>query len=98
MNAMLQRREKGIILKSPQEIEAMRVAGRMAGEVLRMIAAQVRPGVTTNELNDICHQHITVQQQAIPAPLNYKGFPKSICTSVADQHQCRKPGKPPATR
>jgi len=82
MHLMLQRREKSIILKSPQEIEAMRVAGRMAGEVLRMIAAQVRPGVTTNELNDICHQYITVQQQAIPAPLNYKGFPKSICTSV----------------
>jgi methionyl aminopeptidase len=79
---MLHRRETSIILKSPQEIEAMRVAGNMAGEVLRMIGGHVRPGITTDELNDICHEHITVKQQAIPAPLNYKGFPKSICTSV----------------
>ena len=60
----------------------MRVAGRLAAEVLEMIAPHVQPGVTTNELNDICHRYIVEVQQAIPAPLNYHGFPKSICTSV----------------
>jgi len=79
---MLHRRESGIIIKSPSEIEAMRVAGNLAGEVLRMIGEHVKPGVTTDELNTICHEHIIEAQQAIPAPLNYKGFPKSICTSV----------------
>jgi methionyl aminopeptidase len=72
----------GIILKTPEEIEQMRVAGQMAGEVLAMIREYVKPGVTTDELDHICHRHITEVQQAIPAPLNYKGFPKSICTSV----------------
>jgi methionyl aminopeptidase len=71
-----------IIIKTPEEIQKMRVAGRLAAEVLEMIAPYVQPGVTTNELNDICHRFITEQQQAIPAPLNYKGFPKSICTSI----------------
>jgi methionyl aminopeptidase len=79
---MLQRRDNGIILKSPEEIEAMRVAGQLAGEVLRMIAGHVQPGISTGELDTICHEYITGTQQAIPAPLNYKGFPKSICTSV----------------
>lgn len=60
----------------------MRVAGRLAAEVLRMIAPHVQPGVTTAELDRICHAYITEEQDAIPAPLNYKGFPKSICTSV----------------
>ena len=72
----------GIVLKSPAEIEAMRVAGQLAAEVLRMIGPHVQAGVTTDELDSICHRHITEVQQAIPAPLNYKGFPKSICTSV----------------
>jgi methionyl aminopeptidase len=72
----------GIILKSRDEIEQMRVAGQLAGEVLRMIAPHVQPGVTTLELDEICHRHITEVQDAIPAPLNYRGFPKSICTSV----------------
>lgn len=79
---MLQRKDQGIILKTPREIEAMRVAGQLAGEVLQMIAEHVQPGVSTGELDEICHEYITVRQQAIPAPLNYKGFPKSICTSV----------------
>ncbi len=79
---MLQARHNGIILKSPEDIEAMRVAGQMAGEVLQMIREHVQPGVTTGELDDICHRYITEVQNAIPAPLNYKGFPKSICTSV----------------
>ena len=79
---MLQRRDNGIILKTPAEIEEMRVAGQMAGTVLRMIREHVVPGITTGELDRICHESITETQQAIPAPLNYKGFPKSICTSV----------------
>ncbi len=79
---MLKKREMGIVLKTPEEIEAMRVAGQLAAEVLQMILPHVRPGVTTGELDRICHEYITGTQQAIPAPLNYKGFPKSICTSV----------------
>lgn len=71
-----------ISIKTPDEIEKMRVAGRLAAEVLEMIAPYVIPGVTTDELDRICHNHIVDVQQAIPAPLNYKGFPKSICTSV----------------
>ena len=72
----------GIILKTPEEIEDMRVAGQLAGEVLRMIREHVRVGVTTGELDDICHAYMTEEQNVIPAPLNYRGFPKSICTSV----------------
>lgn len=71
-----------IILKTPEEIEKMRVAGRLTCDVLDMIGEYVKPGITTLELNDICHDYIVNVQQAIPAPLNYKGFPKSICTSV----------------
>ncbi len=80
--ATLQTNRMGIILKSKEEIEQMRVAGQLAGEVLRMIAPHVQPGVTTDELDRICHDYITGHQAAIPAPLNYRGFPKSICTSV----------------
>ncbi len=71
-----------ITLKSKDEIEQMRVAGHLAASVLRMIGAYVQPGITTGELDVICHEYITGHQQAIPAPLNYRGFPKSICTSV----------------
>lgn len=70
------------LIKTPDEIEKMRVAGRLAAEVLTMIGEHVRPGVTTEELNRICHDYIVGVQDAIPAPLNYRGFPKSICTSV----------------
>ena len=69
-------------IKTPEEIEKMRVAGRLAAEVLEMIAPHVVPGITTDELDRICHDYIVNQQQAIPAPLNYHGFPRSICTSV----------------
>jgi methionyl aminopeptidase len=69
-------------IKSPEDIEKMRVAGRLAAEVLRMIEPHVAPGITTDELNQICHDYIVNVQKAIPAPLNYHGFPKSICTSV----------------
>jgi methionyl aminopeptidase len=71
-----------IILKSEEDLQKMRVAGRLAGEVLEMISPHVTAGVTTNELNTLCHDYITQVQHAIPAPLNYKGFPKSICTSL----------------
>ncbi|TCK06932.1 type I methionyl aminopeptidase [Marinobacterium mangrovicola] len=71
-----------IIIKTPDEIEKMRVAGRLAAEVLEMIEPHVVPGVTTEELDRICHDYIVNEQKAIPAPLNYHGFPKSICTSV----------------
>ena len=60
----------------------MRIAGRLAVEVLEMIEPYVKAGITTNKLNTICHNYITNVQKAIPAPLNYLGFPKSICTSV----------------
>ena len=69
-------------IKNADEQNKMRTAGRLAADVLDMIGEHVRPGVTTGELNDICHRFITEEQQAIPAPLNYRGFPKSICTSV----------------
>ncbi len=72
-------------IKTPEEIEKMRVAGRLAAEVLEMIAEHVRPGVSTDHLNDICHRHIIERQDAVPAPLNYMGFPKSICTSLNHQ-------------
>lgn len=74
-----------ITIKSAAEIEKMRVAGRLAAEVLEMIEPYVRAGVTTEELNQICHDYIVNEQKAIPAPLNYNGFPKSICTSVNHQ-------------
>src|SRR3989338_9097636 len=71
-----------VTIKTPDEIEKMRVAGRLAAEVLEMIGEHVKPGITTEALDRICHDYIVNVQQAIPAPLNYKGFPKSICTSV----------------
>ena len=63
----------------------MRVAGRLAADVLHMIRPHVQPGITTGELDRICHDYIVNEQQAVPAPLNYRGFPKSICTSVNHQ-------------
>ncbi|MDH5301752.1 MAG: type I methionyl aminopeptidase [Gammaproteobacteria bacterium] len=74
-----------VYIKTADEIEKMRVAGRLAAEVLEMIVPHVVPGVTTDELDRICHDYIVNVQQAIPAPLNYRGFPKSICTSVNHQ-------------
>jgi len=71
-----------VYIKNETEINKMRVAGRLASEVLDMIEEHVQAGVTTDELNTICHDYIVNEQQAIPAPLNYRGFPKSICTSV----------------
>lgn len=74
-----------VTIKTPEEIEKMRVAGRLAAQVLDMIAPFVVPGVSTDELDRICHDYIVEVQQAIPAPLNYHGYPKSICTSVNHQ-------------
>ncbi|MCX4190236.1 type I methionyl aminopeptidase [Methylophaga sp. OBS3] len=71
-----------VTIKNAEEVEKMRVAGRLAGEVLMMIGEHVQPGITTDELNQICHDYIVNVQDAIPAPLNYHGFPKSVCTSV----------------
>lgn len=71
-----------VSIKTTAEIEKMRVAGRLAADVLTMIEPYVVAGITTDELDKICHDYIVDVQQAIPAPLNYHGFPKSICTSV----------------
>lgn len=74
-----------ITIKSTDEIEKMRIAGRLAADVLEMIGPYVQEGILTDELNQICHDYIVNIQHAIPAPLNYHGFPKSICTSVNHQ-------------
>ena len=71
-----------ITVKSAADIEKMRVAGRLAAEVLQVVAPHVKPGVSTAELDRICHDHIVGVQQAIPANVGYKGFPATICTSV----------------
>ena len=71
-----------VTLKTAEDIAGMRVAGKLAADVLEMIAEHVKPGVTTETLDRICHDYIVDVQKAIPAPLNYKGFPKSICTSI----------------
>src|SRR5512134_1305682 len=76
-----------VTIKSPDEIEMMRVAGRLASEVLDYITPYVKPGVTTEELDRICHEYMVSVQQTVPAPLNYAPpgyppYPKSVCTSV----------------
>jgi methionine aminopeptidase type I len=71
-----------VTIKTAEEQDKMRVAGRLAANVLDMIGEHVQAGITTDQLNDICHKFIVDVQDAIPAPLNYRGFPKSICTSV----------------
>ncbi len=74
--------ESMALLKTNEEKDKMRIAGKLAAEVLEMITPLVQVGISTLELNDICHDYIVNTQKAIPAPLDYKGFPKSICTSV----------------
>src|SRR3954462_2131420 len=79
-----------VVLKTAEELERMRIAGRLASEVLDFITAFVKPGVTTGKLNDLCHDYMVREQKTVPAPLNYappgyKPFPKSICTSVNHQ-------------
>jgi methionyl aminopeptidase len=80
--ACVPRSDMTVTIKTPEEQDKMRVAGRLAADVLDMISEHVRPGITTGELDRICHEYIVGTQKAIPAPLNYRGFPKSICTSV----------------
>jgi len=90
-----------IKLWSGPDLERLRVAGRLAADVLEMIGEHVQPGVTTDDLDRICHRYIVEQQGAIPAPLNYTNspgqppFPKSICTSVNHVvcHGIPSPGK-----
>jgi methionyl aminopeptidase len=79
-----------ISIKSAADIEGMRVAGRLASEVLDLLATRVKPGVTTDQLDKLAHDHIVHEQQATPAPLNYAPpgytpYPKSICTSINHQ-------------
>ncbi len=69
-------------VKSPKAIEKMRVVNQMVAQTLTMIAPHVQPGVTTKELNDICHAYIVNELNAYPASLGYRGFPESLCTSV----------------
>ena len=71
-----------ITIKSPEDQQKMRVAGRLAADVLDMIGAHVTPGITTEELDRICHDFIVNEQHAVPANLGYRGFPKTVCTSV----------------
>ncbi|NCF14182.1 MAG: type I methionyl aminopeptidase [Gammaproteobacteria bacterium] len=71
-----------VTIKTAKQQDKMRVAGKLAADVLDMIGDYVKPGITTDELDSICHNYIVQEQEAIPAPLNYRGFPKSICTSV----------------
>jgi len=71
-----------IQLKTPEEIEKMRIAGRLAAEVLDIITPHVKPGVTTEELDRICNDHIINVQGTVPANVGYRGFPKTVCTSV----------------
>ena len=73
------------MIKNPIEIEKMRIAGNLASKVLLMIEEYVKPGISTEELDNICHNFIINDLDCIPAPLNYRGFPKSICTSINHQ-------------
>lgn len=70
-----------ITIHSEEDFKGMRKAGKLAAEILDFITEHVKPGVSTDELNSLCHKKI-IENKAIPAPLNYRGFPKSICTSV----------------
>jgi methionyl aminopeptidase len=79
-----------IVIKTAEDIAGMRVAGRLAAEVLDFISPSVKPGVTTGELDRLCHEYMTTVQHTVPAPLNYappgyRPFPKAICTSVNHQ-------------
>ena len=73
------------LIKTSQAIEKMRTAGKATAQTLEMIEPYVSQGITTNELDEICHNYIVNEPNCIPAPLNYKGFPKSICTSLNHQ-------------
>ncbi len=74
-----------VSIKTEEEIEKMRTAGRLAADVLGMIEPYIQPGISTGEIDRICHDYMVNEQQVVPAPLNYRGFPKSVCTSVNHQ-------------
>ncbi|WP_288253034.1 type I methionyl aminopeptidase [uncultured Hydrogenophaga sp.] len=74
--------ERGITIKSAEDIEKARRAGQLAAEVLSVVAPHVKPGVSTEVLDRICHEHIVKVQRAVPANLGYHGYPKTILTSV----------------
>jgi len=74
-------RSSAVEIKGPSEIDAMREVSRLAAETLSAVGEIIRPGLTTDEINTFVHTH-TLKQGARPAPLNYKGFPKSVCTSI----------------
>ena len=74
-------RNNNIPIHTKKDFEGMREAGSLAADVLDSLNEKIVPGISTQEINDICHDQI-IQNKAIPAPLNYKGFPKSVCTSV----------------
>jgi methionyl aminopeptidase len=84
-----------VTIKTPEQIEQMRVAGRLAAEVLELLVPHVKPGVTTEDLDQIAYDHIVNVQKAVPANVGYKGFPKTVCTSVNNVicHGIPSPGK-----
>jgi methionyl aminopeptidase len=84
-----------VSIKTPEEIEQMRIAGRLAAEVLELLVPHVKAGVTTEELDTIAYDHIVGVQKAVPANVGYKGFPKTVCTSVNNVicHGIPNPGK-----
>ena len=84
-----------VTVKTPEQIEKMRIAGRLAAEVLQMLVAHVKPGATTEDLDRLAYEHIVNVQKAVPANVGYKGFPKTLCTSVNHVicHGIPNPGK-----
>ncbi len=72
---------QGIYIKNEEQVAGIREAGKLVGETLLMLGGEVKPGITTEKLNQLCHEY-TLDHGAIPAPLNYRGFPKSVCVSV----------------
>jgi methionyl aminopeptidase len=84
-----------VIPKTSEEIESMRVAGRLAAEVLAVLKEHVKPGVTTEELDEIAYHHIVDVQHAVPTNVGYHGYPKTLCTSVNQVicHGIPSPGK-----
>ena len=81
-----------IEIKSPKEIEQLRVACQMAAETLLLVGEKIRAGMTTDDINTLVHED-TIRRDAYPAPLKYRGFPKSVCTSVNDVICHGIPGK-----
>ncbi|VFP82946.1 type I methionyl aminopeptidase [Candidatus Erwinia haradaeae] len=73
-----------IVIKTPKEVDKMRIAGRLAAEVLDMIKVHIVPNINTATLDRLCHEYITTKQNAFSACLNYHGFPKSVCISIND--------------